>query len=181
MRLVAKISRISAVVAATAVTFGIAGGTASADIVRPEPGVWPFGEQSEFGHVIGDTLSCQINYRIWVENEPGAPRRGTVKVQALGIDTLPWGPADRCGQWVTVRINVGIPEHLGGVKWIQQDIYLEGGRAPGAPISVDTDLTDISSPGPMTLIVSAMSRPGGYIPFANWGPEASISVVYKLP
>lgn len=156
-------------------------GVSSADIVRPGTPPPPFPPLSEFGRMIGDSLTCQINYRIWVENDADAPRRARVNVQAVGIDTLPIGPADSCGQWLTLRWNVAIPERLGAQKWGEQQIYLQGARTATAPVTVDADLTDVPSAGPLTFVVNAMSRPGGYIPFANWGPEASVSTVYSIP
>lgn len=180
MHISRRVRRAATVAAMTTALSCAAAGMASADVVPPVS-TPPIPPVSEYGRILGDSLNCQINYRIWVENDANAPRRARVNVQAVGIDTLPIGPVDSCGQWLTLRWNVAAPERLGAQKWGEQQIYLQGTHTATSPITVDADLTDIPSAGPLTLIVIAMSRPAGYIPFANWGPEASISAVYAIP
>lgn len=181
MRVLVRLRWISAVVAAAATVSCVAAGVASAEVVPPATAPPLFLPQSEFGRVIGDSLTCQINYRFWVENDAAAPRHTRINIQALGIDTLPWGTPDSCNQWVTLRWNVAAADRLGSQKGGEQQIYLQAGPAPTTPVIVDADMSDVASTAPLALIVAAMSRPAGYIPFANWGPESSISTVYAIP
>lgn len=181
MRYLTGIARTCTVTAAAALVALGCSGTASADALPPVQPVWPFGPASEVGRAIGDTMNCQIHYRVWAETDPaGRPRHTRVNVQAIGMDALPGFPQDAtCNQWIVLTVTGGDGDRLGPIPMFQQHFYVRASQEGGTADSMDIDLTSVNAaPGRVVLATGAMSRPSGYIPFWNWGPEKNLANQY---
>ncbi|MFD3707277.1 hypothetical protein ACFWUP_29425 [Nocardia sp. NPDC058658] len=88
-------------------------------------------------YLIGETLNCFVDYRMWVARDPQQPHRVVGNIQPTGVrSTIPGLPAPQhCSTTVAVSSSTGaIPLAAVTLQWA---LRLEADQGGGRPIEVD--------------------------------------------